>query len=277
MSLFFFTDVRWLDEGGQSKKKHVTELMEQQQQTNRTSRFFQQQQQAAKKANAMLQAKNTPLESTSARFFSTTKREFEQPQPKAPSTDEFNVWSESPHHHQVPDFRPRSSRTFESSMQQFYYPRPELKPNYSTSTDGRYASNNNDLNFSINTNTSFYPLDRRQQQGYTSPTTADPNNNIFAPIGYSRQRSTSLLPTVGHHHNSQHMSEMNHHGVKQNTSYGIYPLYMPPTSRSGMSASNDYYMMNNHFPLDRKYCLERVFSIDSFFFFFSWKESIQLS
>jgi hypothetical protein len=90
---------------------------------------------------------------------------------------------------------------------------------------------------------------------------ADPNNNLFAPIGYSRQRSTSLLPTIGshrHHHQFSANDELKNNLGKSNSAY---PLYMPPTSsgnsRSGIgantaAAAHDYYMMNTNklYPLE---------------------------
>jgi hypothetical protein len=95
----------------------------------------------------------------------------------------------------------------------------------------------------------------RQQQHV--PPAADPNNSPFAPIGYSRQRSTSLLPTIGSHRHQQqhhHHNNMNNHSSHEiksplgSSSSSAYPLYMPSTTRSGIAANvaaHDYYMMNN--------------------------------
>jgi hypothetical protein len=185
-------------------------------------------------------------------------------------------------------FRLRTSRTAYDptgkSQQQFYYPpRPELKPHYSTSTaSNRYASH--DLNYTMNSN--YYQMgnDRSSQQqqqqqrnDYLSPTSPDANNNPFAPIGYLRQRSTSLLPTIGGHHHSQHHHQQQSNGSASNgmssnhsnsydlvsnknnsssSSFGVYPLYMPPSSRVGINSStttHDYYMMNSKlYPLESK-------------------------
>lgn len=169
-------------------------------------------------------------------------------------------------------FRQRTiSQDLESpTLQQFYYPRPELKPNYSTETRYTTNSNANDIGFAMDYN--FYPLDNTRQQhqrqnGYLPPS-ANSNNNPFAPIGYSCQRSTSLLPSIGshrssssnsssmngnHHHNNNHMDYASN-DLKSSPAFGTYPLYnMSPASRSGMGsiAAHDHYMMNN-----RLYSLE---------------------
>lgn len=171
------------------------------------------------------------------------------------------------------------SQDFESpSVPQFYFPRPELKPNYSTETRYTTTSNPNDLAFSMGS--SFYPLDtasnrqQHQRQDFRS-SSADPNNNPFAPIGYSRQRSTSLLPSIGSHrqsmggshHQLQHPSPHhdmdlnnlgNSHELKNGPSFNAYPLYgISTSSRAGMGsvAAYDHYMMNS-----RMYSLESEYS-----------------
>lgn len=121
-------------------------------------------------------------------------------------------------------FRARTSRAYEPKSQQFYYPRPELKPNYSTS-----SANRMNTNYTMNNN--YYPLGQHQSDYLTSA-----NDNPFAPIGYSRQRSTSLLPTIGHPTSRNLVNN-------ENTSFNAYPLYVPSSSRG--VASNDYYMMNS--------------------------------
>ncbi|GAA5794865.1 hypothetical protein HPULCUR_000213 [Helicostylum pulchrum] len=262
---------------GHTKNTNVTEMMEQPRRSN-NSHFFQQ----AQLAKKPLSSSNLhPKSSMSGHFFSNAKTNYD-----ASSNDEFNVWSENPINHENQkstfephsemSFRPRTSRAYEpSKTPQFYYPtRPGLKPTYSTSSTTRYNNNNNnnnDLNYTMNDN--YYQFGgsasrsttSQQQQDYiTSPTSSDTgNNNPFAPIGYSRQRSTSLLPTIGHHHhtpqqsNSSHVSHMHssNNELKNNSSFGVYPLYVPPSPRVcvGSSTNHDYYMMNSRlYPLERK-------------------------
>lgn len=145
--------------------------------------------------------------------------------------------------HNDMSFRARSSRAYEApKSQQFYYPRPELKPNYSTSSANRFTSNTNDLNYTMNNN--YYQLGQhQQQQDYLSSA----NDNPFAPIGYSRQRSTSLLPTIGSHHRNHPSTSSNlvNNEIKSNPSFDAYPLYVPSSSRVGAASSNDYYIMNS--------------------------------
>lgn len=184
-------------------------------------------------------------------------------------------------------YDPSTNKSQQQQQQAFYYPpRPELKPHYSTSTaSNRYASHN--LDYTMN-GSHYYQLvgsrsstQQQQRNDYlTSPTSSDANNNPFAPIGYSRQRSTSLLPTIGsHHHHTGHQHHHSHHQQQQqangssmssnsdsmmaknsggsSNSFGVYPLYMPPSSRVGINSStttnHDYYMMNSRmYPLESK-------------------------
>lgn len=278
-------------ENGHTKDSNVAELMDQQTHPA-NNRFFHDPRFSKKplSANAIHHSKSTrqqQQENPPIQFFSTPKRVFEQPGSKVPSKEEFNVWAESPISHDSQKnlkafnnnmrYRQRTvSQDFESpSVPQFYFPRPELKPNYSTETRYTTTSNPNDLAFSMGS--SFYPLDtasnrqQHQRQDFRS-SSADPNNNPFAPIGYSRQRSTSLLPSIGSHrqsmggshHQLQHPSPHhdmdlnnlgNSHELKNGPSFNAYPLYgISTSSRAGMGsvAAYDHYMMNS-----RMYSLEK--------------------
>ncbi|CAO3614513.1 unnamed protein product [Mucor hiemalis] len=283
-------------EVGHTKETNVTELMEHQAHST-NNKFFnhRDQQRFSKKpisASAIQHTKNSGItqqqqESPPIQFFSTPKRIFEQQGSKVPSKEEFNVWAENPISHESQKnlkafnnnmrFRQRTvSQDFESpSVPQFYFPRPELKPNYSTETRYTTSNNSNDLVFMGN---NFYPLNngsnrhQHQRQDFRS-TSADPNSNPFAPIGYSRQRSTSLLPTIGSHRQNMNASsghqqvqhpahhhdiDMNNNGnsneFKNSPTFSAYPLYgISASSRAGMGsvAAYDHYMMNN-----RLYSLE---------------------
>ncbi|KAI7897346.1 uncharacterized protein EV154DRAFT_3985 [Mucor mucedo] len=197
-------------------------------------------------------------------FFGNSKRNFEQP-----SNDEFNVWSENPISHESQknmsnfeshndmSFRARSSRntgTYEGSKsQQFYYPRPELKPNFSTSSaSNRFANNTtNDLNYNMNNN--YYQIGQHGDYLPSPSSSTSGSDNPFAPIGYSRQRSTSLLPTIGSHHISTSSHLVNNNEMKNTNSFSAYPLYVPSSSRVSVATPNDYYMMNSRlYPLESR-------------------------
>lgn len=167
--------------------------------------------------------------------------------------------------HSDMSFRARSSRgAYEAAKsQQFYYPRPELKPNFSTSSaSNRFTNTNtttNDLNYSMNNN--YYQLGQHGDYLTSPSSSTSGNDNPFAPIGYSRQRSTSLLPTIGSHHISTSSHLMNNE-MKNNASFSAYPLYVPSSSRVSVASPNDYYMMNSRlYPLESSKFRNIVISI----------------
>jgi hypothetical protein len=111
----------------------------------------------------------------------------------------------------------------------------------------------------------FYVHDERglqhQQQQQQQNEYATPNlSNPFAPIGYSRQRSTSLLPPSASQHylgppiqhlrqqqHQQQQSQQRQQELKQPVSAPLYPYGMS-TSRMGIgSSTHDHYLNNSRF------------------------------
>ncbi|OBZ83916.1 hypothetical protein A0J61_08034 [Choanephora cucurbitarum] len=182
-------------EGPTGKKP---ELMDQ------NSAFFQQKKQLSTPATGS-QLRKGSLQPSSTDFFSVN-RGFEQ-QENNHAIDDFNVWAENPvsptgfHHHPLKPSRSNIPKT----NTQFFYPRPELKANYSTSSVTSSSShNNNDTQF--NSLNNYYQFANSNSSSSSSNSIRSPPpqqtqadyihgaNYSFAPIGYSRQRSTSLIP-----------------------------------------------------------------------------------
>jgi hypothetical protein len=140
-----------------------------------------------------------------------------------------------------------------------------LKPNYSTSSCNIGSSTSNSFlnftesvhNYSTTENERSIQLHQLQQGEYTTSN----QNNLFAPIGYSRQRSTSLLPpSASQHyqsppiqHHRQQQQQQRQHELKQNVSnsstFAPYAFHMPGSmSRMGIgSPTHDHYLNNSRF------------------------------
>ncbi|KAL9552658.1 hypothetical protein MBANPS3_003663 [Mucor bainieri] len=280
------------------------ESYEQQQQQQQQQHFF-----ANKKLPSKLRQQSlidffapTPATSHGSKSSSTVAYDPPPPQPEKPgsnASDDFNVWASKPSpsanglHNDPLRFSRANIPSTKSS--QFYYPKPELKPNYSTSSANLYSQDSYNLFYQYGGRNSnhqsmspHHPMQQQQQQQQHHHHHQQQQqqqqqqqhefvaSNTFVPVGYSRQRSTSLIPPGQHyqnhtmlHHNSQQgggvpSSTTTTSPSASNTTFGPYPSFnLPsPTSRIGigstpvMASSNDHQHHYNNarfYPLDSAY------------------------
>ncbi|KAL7317550.1 hypothetical protein PS15m_003891 [Mucor circinelloides] len=199
-------------------------------------------------------------------------RQSQQQEQEKPSSanEDFNVWASKPSpsvslHNDPLRFSRANIPSTKSS--QFYYPRPELKPNYSTSSANLYNQDSYNLFYQYGRNHSM-PQHQMQQQQQQQQQQEYMSSNSFAPVGYSRQRSTSLIPPGQHYqnqtllHHNQGTSPTTSSSSSSSNTFGPYPSFNLPTptsrigigSTSAMTSSDHHHHYNNSrfYPLDRK-------------------------